>query len=330
MTLLENLKPEIQKLYPGLAIAFIIATAATFLSEHYTAPVMLFALLLGIAFHFLMELPACAEGIEFSARHLLRIGIALLGVRVTFSDLGSLGWTPIAIIIGLIVATIIAGLGISKLCGRGIRFGLLTGSAVAICGASAALAISSVLKKDARLERDTLFTVITVTMLSTIAMIAYPILFLKLGYDDVTSGALIGATIHDVAQVVGAGYSISPEAGDVATYIKLLRVSALPIVVVCVALISGVRDGPSKSVFPWFALGFAGVLTINSFGLIPEVLRQFIETTSQWMLIAAISAIGVRTSLKAMLDLGPLHLVVIVAETLFLFGAAVTAWFYFM
>jgi uncharacterized integral membrane protein (TIGR00698 family) len=322
----SELKQASSRYYPGIVVSFTVAAAATFLSEHYFAPVMLFALLLGIAFHFLMELPSCSPGIEFSARNLLKIGIALLGVRITFADIASLGWTPVAIVLGLIVITIASGILFSRVFGRRLRFGLLTGGAVAICGASAALAISSVLKKDERLERDTLFTVITVTMLSTIAMIAYPIFFRAAGYDDITAGALIGATIHDVAQVVGAGYSISPEAGDTATYIKLLRVSALPVVVILIALLSGSSSDSAKSSFPWFAIGFAVTLSLNSLGLIPEILRGLLDSVSGWLLVAAIAALGVRTSLKSMIELGPLHLVVIVAETVFLFTMAVMAW----
>lgn len=327
---IENIKPTLSLYYPGLAISFSIAATATFLSEHYTAPVMLFALLLGIGFHFLTEAKACAIGVDFAARTLLRTGIALLGVRVTFSDLSSLGWAPILIVFGLICATILVGIIISKLFGRGVRFGLLTGSAVAICGASAALAVSSVLGKDERLERDTLFTVISVTLLSTVAMVAYPILFKKFGYDDVTSGALIGATIHDVAQVIGAGYSISPEAGDTATYIKLLRVAFLPLVVITIALCRGTKSDSNKDTFPWFAVGFAATLTANSLGLIPELFRAFIESVSGWFLVAAISALGIKTSLKTMLNLGPLHFGVIVLETILLFSFAVFAWHQFV
>ena len=325
-----SLKPTLYKYYPGLAVSFAIAATATFLSEHYSAPVMLYALLLGIAFHFLTEAKSCEPGVNFAARNLLRIGIALLGVRVTFSDLSGLGWTPILIIIGLIGITILIGILISKLCGRGIRFGLLTGSSVAICGASAALAVSSVLRKDEVLERDTLFTVITVTLLSTIAMVAYPILFNKFGYDEITAGALIGATIHDVAQVIGAGYSISPESGDTATYIKLLRVAFLPIVVILIALSRGIKSDSTKDSFPWFALGFAAILTANSLGLIPELLRVFIENLSIWLLIAAISALGIKTSLSVMFNLGPLHFAVILIETVLLFALAIFAWHQFM
>ncbi|MFT5260107.1 MAG: putative integral membrane protein (TIGR00698 family) [Saprospiraceae bacterium] len=315
--------------YPGIFVAFVIAASATFLSEHYGAPVMLFALLIGIAFHFLTEAPKCEPGIDFAAKRLLKIGIALLGVRITFEDLSSLGTGPVLAVLGLIVLIIGIGVVISKLFGRGLRFGLLTGSAVAICGASAALAVSSVLRQDDQLERDVLFTVIAVTILSTIAMIVYPVIFKVFGFDDISSGALIGATIHDVAQVVGAGYSISPEAGDTATYIKLLRVASLPIVVLIFASFNRQNKGaPFTSVFPWFALGFAFTLTLNSLGFIPEWLQELLDHSSRWLLVASISALGVKTSLKTMTDLGPLHFGVIIIETLILLGLAILAWTY--
>jgi len=316
--------------YPGLLLAVVIAITAKFVSEHHGGPVMLFALLIGIGFHFVTEAPKCEPGINLAAKNLLKIGIALLGVRITFADLSSLGFKPVAGVLSLIVMIIILGILVSKLFKRNVRFGILTGSSVAICGASAALAVSSVLKQDKQLERDVLFTVITVTILSTIAMVVYPILFHHMGFDEIKSGALIGATIHDVAQVVGAGYSISPEAGDTATYIKLLRVASLPLVVVIFASLNKQKGKSVKSIFPWFALGFALILTINSFGLIPEILREFLDHTSRWLLIVAISALGVKTSLKTMTELGPLHFAVIIIETLVLLGAALFIWSYFI
>ena len=106
-------------------------------------------------------------------------------------------------------------------------FGLLSGGATAICGASAAMAISAALPPHPLKERATLFTIVGVSTLSTVAMIAYPIIAAAVGLDGVHAGMFIGGTIHDVAQVVGAGYAISPEAGDAATLVKLMRVKAM-------------------------------------------------------------------------------------------------------
>jgi uncharacterized integral membrane protein (TIGR00698 family) len=310
---------------PGVLMAFTIAAASTFLSEHYGAPTMLFALLIGMAFHFLSVEGPCVEGVQFTASHLLKIGVALLGLRITFADLASLGPAPVLLTPLLILITFGAGVLFSRLLGRGARFGVLIGGAVAICGASAALAIASVLPKREDGERDTLFTVIAVTSLSTLAMIAYPLLFHAFGFSDRDIGWLIGATIHDVAQVVGAGYAVSDETGAIATYVKLLRVAFLPVVVIAIALASRRSAAEGKAPFPWFAVGFAALLIINSLGVVPTLATAAFGAASQWLLVAAIAALGMKTSLKSMADLGPRHIGVVIGSTLALLGAAIVA-----
>ena len=311
---------------PGVLIAFTIAAAARFISEHYGAPAMLFALLIGMAFHFLSEDERCAKGVALTSSRLLKIGVALLGARVTFSQIASLGVKPVVIVPILTVLTIVSGVVFARFFSKTRDFGLLTGGAVAICGASAALAISAVLPKSDAMRRDTLFTVVAVTSLSTVAMIFYPAIFKALAFDDAQIGVLLGATIHDVAQVVGAGYAVSGEAGDIATYVKLLRVACLPAVVLFFAFAFRARgeDGAPPP-FPWFAVAFAVILLLNSIGVLPVVIRDAMVWSSQWLLIAAIAALGMKTSLKAMADLGGLHIGIVVAETMFLFCAAIAA-----
>ena len=134
--------------------------------------------------------------------------------------------------------------------------GILTGGAVAICGASAALAISSILPKSGSRERDTIFTVIAVTTFSTIAMIVYPVIVTFIGLDDRAAGVFLGGTIHDVAQVVGAGYSISEEVGDLSTIIKLFRVSMLVPVVLLLTLMFRAKTTEARGFFiPPFVSG---------------------------------------------------------------------------
>jgi len=165
---LDKTRAAAARLFPGLLAAGTVAAAARFLSEHYGGPAMLFALLLGLAFYFLSVESRCAEGIEFAAKHVLRFGVALLGLRITFEEIAALGLIPILIVIGAVALTLVSGVGIARLFNRGWRYGLLTGGAVAICGASAALAIASVLPRNERTERNTLFTVASVTTLSTL------------------------------------------------------------------------------------------------------------------------------------------------------------------
>src|SRR5208283_3707648 len=117
----------------------------------------------------------------------------------------------VAIVIVGVATTILFGLFLARRLGLSPMFGVLSGGSVAICGASAALAIASVLPQDKDRERDTILVVVTVTARSTLAMILYPILATSIGLDHRHAGVFIGGTIHDVAQVVGAGYMISPE-----------------------------------------------------------------------------------------------------------------------
>jgi len=281
---------------------------------------MLFALLLGMAFHFLAEEGKCVEGVEFSSKTILRFGVALLGMRLTIDDVLSLGWAPVGVIISGVGATIIVGILLSRLLGRRRRFGTLTGGAVAICGASAALAISSVLPKSKSSERDTIFTVIAVTALSTLAMILYPIVVSLLGLDDRFAGIFLGGTIHDVAQVVGAGYAVSPEAGDIATITKLLRVSLLVPIVLIISLCFKTRGEGASAGFPLplFVIGFCFFVGLNSFQIVPVEIRDMLVQLSSWCLVMAIAALGIKTSLKDMLTIGYQPMLLITLETLFI------------
>lgn len=316
---IEQLKKSASELFPGLLVCITIATAAQFLSEHYSAPQMLFALLLGLAFHFLSEDPKTVPGVEIAASTVLKTGIALLGFRITFGEIGELD-PRIVVMIGLgIAATIVAGIGLSYLLGRRVRFGVLTGVAVSICGASAALAISAVLPASETKERDTLFTVVTVTTFSTVAMVVYPILASAIGMADDVAGIFMGATIHDVAQVVGAGYSISPAAGDAATVFKLFRVALLvPVVLLFMILFKSRSSGGTLPAFPLFIIGFCISVLLNSFNVLPNALVEQLVVVSRWCLVTGIVAIGIKTSLKMLGSIGYTALVLILAETLFI------------
>src|SRR5579871_4036088 len=302
--------------YPGLLVAATIAMASTWLASHYTAPVMLFALLLGMAFHFLHEGGRCVAGIEFASRSVLRLGVALLGVRITFGQIASLGVAPVATVIVGVATTTLIGLALARRLGLSSTFGVLSGGSVAICGASAALAIASVLPPDRDRERDTILAVVLVTALSTLAMILYPIFATSIGLVHRQAGVFIGGTIHDVAQVVGAGYMISPETGDIATYVKLLRVAMLlPAVFVLSAMagrMGGTRGGAK---LPLFLVGFAALVLLNSMVVLPRVGIAAINEISRWCLIAAIAALGMKTSFKELFAAGVRPIGLMVAET---------------
>lgn len=309
-------------LFPGVLASAVVAAAATFLSQHYGAPVMLFALLLGMAMNFLASNGPCARGIEFSARQVLRIGVALLGLRVTVAQIAALGWHPVLLVVVSVAVTIAVSMLAARALGFSSLFGLLSGGATAICGASAALALAAALPQHPQKERATLFTVVTVSALSTLAMVAYPMLAQLLGLDERGAGVFLGATIHDVAQVVGAGYGMSHETGDVATFVKLLRVAMLlPVIVFAVLLTrrGGADAGTARPpLLPWFAVGFALLVAVNSTGWLPAALVDFGSDVSRWCLVTAIAAIGMKSRLGELAGVGLKPVLLMLGETLFL------------
>ena len=335
---LAHWPPRARRLFPGLLACAVVAAAAGFLSEHYGAPVMLFALLLGLAMNFLSDPgpqtaadgapqreAACQPGIEFASKQVLRWGVALLGLRITADQVAGLGWLPALGVAAAVVATIAFGVLAARALGMRRLFGLLTGGAVAICGASAALALAAALPANPHKERATLFTVIGVSALSTLVMVLYPMLAQAGGLDARAAGIFLGATIHDVAQVVGAGYSLGTQAGDTATLVKLLRVAMLlPVIVVASMLtrrldgIEGAASGPRPPLLPGFALAFALLVAINSFGWLPQIVLTLGIDLSRGFLIAAIAAIGMKTQLKDLANVGWKPIVLMVGETAFL------------
>ncbi|MGB4076005.1 YeiH family protein [Pseudomonas sp.] len=311
-----------RELAPGVVVSLIVAAAATFLSEHYGAPVMLFALLLGMALNFLSAEGQCKAGIEFTARSVLRIGVALLGMRITLEQIAALGWKPPVLVVTLVVVTILVSVVTAKLMGFQRLFGMLTGGATAICGASAALALAAALPNHPQKERAVLFTVIGVSALSTVAMILYPMIANWAGLSPQVAGVFLGATIHDVAQVVGAGYSMSTETGDTATVVKLMRVAMLLPVIVAAAMITRMQGadptGKRPPLLPMFAVGFLVLACVNSTGWVPQVVQDGVNELSRWCLVVAISALGMKTQIKELAAVGIKPILLMIGESVFL------------
>jgi len=202
-------------------------------------------------------------------------------------------------------------------------FGLLTGGATAICGASAAMALSASLPDHPSKNIATAFTIVGVSALSTLAMILYPMLADHLHLSAATAGVFIGGSIHEVAQVVGAGYSVSRETGDIATIVKLMRVAMLLPVVVCFALIGrrtqgNDQSGVSPPLLPWFAVAFLLLAWINSSGWIGSTMQSVTNDVSRWCLIVSMSAIGMKTQLKQLVAVGLKPVLLMLGEAVFL------------
>lgn len=289
---------------------------------------MLYAILFGIAFNFLNDEPKCTAGIGFASKRILQLGVILLGAAVTLAEIAALGWATAALVVGAVTATIAIGWSIGRAGKLSSAHAVLSAGAVAICGASAAMAIASVLPQTKDSERNLILTVVGVTTLSTMAMVIYPSLTHLLGLSDMRAGIFLGATIHDVAQVIGAGFIVSEEAAEVAAVVKLMRVTLLAPAVLAIALIfsrSSGNAGATGRAFPLFLIGFAALMVANSFGLISTEIRAFFGDASRWSLVAAVSALGVKTSLKDLFEVGPRPVAVLLLQTVFLLGFVVIA-----
>jgi uncharacterized integral membrane protein (TIGR00698 family) len=308
---------------PGIASTLIVGMAATYLSDHYHAPPVIFALLLGMALNQLSSEARYAPGINVSARTLLRVSVALLGLRITFGQIGALGWSTAAMVVITVPLTIICGWALAKIMKLDDRYGVLSGGAVAICGASAAMAIAVAWpRKDS--ERDTVVVIACITTYSTIAMVLYPALISHLHLDPLQTGRFLGGSIHDVAQVVAAGYATSPQAGDSATIVKLMRVTMLLPVVLIVTLLAarGADKNESRGnkvpLLPGFLIAFVALAALNGFDIVAKPLAAALTELSKWLLVISVAALGMKTSLREMMAVGTTAIVLIAAETLFL------------
>ncbi|MEM7729871.1 MAG: putative sulfate exporter family transporter [Pseudomonadota bacterium] len=329
-------------LVPGLVLALAATLAAYGLSAAVGGPVMLYAIIVGMALNPVLHGPATKAGIQFSAKTILNIGVALLGVKIALADIAGLGWETAALVMVCVGGTILSGIGVGRLLGLKSEHAVLSSGAVAICGASAAMALCAALPQtteEARKEseRNTLVTVMGVTLLGTFAMVLYPALAHILGLSETQAGIFIGATIHNVAQVVGAGFMISEPVGDTATIVKLMRVACLVPVIAIVTLAyrrrasaasAGRDDGSSKAkpaLVPSFLIGFIALVAINSLGLIPAALTAILSDVSSYALVMAIAALGVKTSVSEMFKVGGSACLILVVQTVLLAAVALSA-----
>ena len=309
---------------PGLALSVVVAVASH-LSERLLGglwgkpvPAAVLALVIGMAAHGISRNPVFAAGLTFSSKKLLQLAIALFGLRIVLADIIGLGLTTVLIVIGSMALTLACGVVLARLLGRSEAYGVLAGGATAICGASAALAISSVIPDQQRKDTDTAFVVLACNLLATLAMISYPLVAGWLHFDERITGIFLGASIHDVAQVVGAGLSVSETAAGTATIVKIFRVFLLLPVVLAIGLFLRRSQGTghdaikAKVPVPLFAFAFLALAGLNSFELVPQALRLALLDVSRWGLLIAIAALGLNTSIEALVKLGWRHMLIMV------------------
>jgi uncharacterized integral membrane protein (TIGR00698 family) len=314
----------------GVALSGVVAIAATLLApvvaRSVSIPAMVLALVIGIALNPIARRAWFQPGIGFCLKTILRWAVALLGLRIALGEVAALGWMTATLVVAAMALTLTAGSLLARALGQHPAYGALAGAGTAVCGASATLATSIVVPDYKGKEADVAFVVVAVNALSTLAMIVYPIICARLGFDQRLTGVMLGGTIHDVAQVVGAGYAVSETVGNTAVLVKLFRVFLLfPVVLAIGAAFArrSMASNAAKIPFPMFALVFVVLCLINSVAAsLPAIAVPFAEIkapiieASNWGLLLAISALGLNTSLSALAALGLRHVVTVTGTTL--------------
>lgn len=312
---------------PGLAVAALATLAAAYVSDHYGAPLTLMCLLFGLALNFLGSDPRLDLGLAFASRTLLRWGIVFVAARVTLAQVAELGPIALVAVMGTVAVTLTAGVLAARALGFTAAFGALCGGAVAICGASAAMAFASLLGERRVSQAQLTLVLVGVSAASAVTMTLYPALAHHLAFSDLQAGFMLGASIHDVAQALGAGYAYSNSAGETATIVKLARVALLAPAMLAVALFIPREPGARIAAFamPWFVVGFFGLAGVNSLGWIPAHVADASAGASKALLACAVTATGVRSNLQTLTAEGLRPLLAVVAATVVALALATAA-----
>lgn len=310
---------------PGFFFCFVLALASSYISEHFGASDIFAALLLGMAFNSVSKHEELAAGIGVSAKKVLRIGVALLGVRISFAQIYALGYKPIVIVCVVVIATIAFSVLLARVIKLDRNRGFISGAAVAICGASAAMAVAAALPGDKNTEKHLLCTLVGVTGLSTIVMVVYPGIVMGMGMDIEQMGLFLGASIHDVAHVFGAGHMVSEKVAELAVYTKMLRVTTLvPVIMVLAFFFRDSNGGQAGKIvaLPTFLVFFIALMLISNTGIFSKQIISFVNETSKMCLLVAIAALGTRTNLLEMWRVGLKPLLLLLVNTIFIGGIA--------
>ncbi|MDQ6957154.1 MAG: YeiH family protein [Mariprofundaceae bacterium] len=302
----------------GILFVTLFALAATQISQwqwvhQWGISPLIIGIVLGIFYantlhHRMPE--AWLPGISFTARRILRLAVMLYGFYITLQEVMMIGWIGFATASIVVVSTLsIAYIVGVHVLGMDKQTTILTGAGSAICGAAAILAFEPVLKAKGH---QTASAVATVVVFGTLAMLIYPLVY-QLGILNLDAhgwGIYIGATVHEVAQVVGAASDISQTVSNDAVIVKMTRVMLLVPALLFVGWWwskygnSDYKDTHEALTIPWFALGFLTVVGFNSFHLLPTSWVMMLQHLDQFLLTMAMTALGMETSLDKLKGVG--------------------------
>ncbi len=307
----------VREAVPGLLWSALLATAAflladqPFVKDSLRLSALLLVILLGMALRTVMPLPPWAQpGVRVAQRPILRWAVAGLGFRLSLGEIARIGGPALAVVVTSTLVALLFGVWVGRRLGLTDKLATLLSVGGGICGASAVVAADSVLHAE---KRDSALALGIITLLGTVGIVAYPWIGRAVGMGNFLYGVWDGASLHEMAQVVAAGSGFSREATDIATVVKLVRITLLAPVVFYLAwrarvarsrvadAAGGTAGSPQVSLVPWFLVLFVVFATVNSAGWLDAALVKQIQRADLWLLCLGMAGVGLQTSFA---DLG--------------------------
>lgn len=316
---------------PGLLLCTALAAGALFVAEwrwfaqtlHISA--LLLVILLGMAWKSLLPVPDRAlPGVRVAQRPVLRWAVAGLGFRLSLGELWKIGAPALVVVVVSTTAALLFGWWVARRLRVDHKLGLLLGVGGAICGASAVVAADSVVQGE---RRDSALALGIITLLGTVGIVLYPLLQRLTGMSEFVYGVWDGASLHEMAQVVAAGFGVSEEAARVATVVKLARICLLaPVVLGLGWWLRRHHEHAGQAhvaPVPWFLVLFLAFAAVNSSGLVPKPWLDAARRVDVWLLCVGMAGVGLQTGFSDLRAAGVRPIAAGAAQWAFL---AVVAW----
>ena len=302
--------PSLHQRLPGLLLSVAIAVVALGLGK--AVPLIggpVFGIVLGIGVRNLVAPGGSyTPGIQFAGKHVLQWSIIALGFGLSLNQVAKTGLESLSVTLVTMTVAFLTAWLLGRLLKVDDKLKILIGVGTAICGGSAIAAITPIIKPD---DHDTAFAISTIFLFNLVAVLLFPLLGHLLHLSDLGFGMWAGTAINDTSSVVAAGYSFSKQAGDYATIVKLTR--ATLIIPVCLVLAfatawkqkkQGASDFSLARIFPWFILWFLVASDVRTAGLIPAVIQPALHVAAEFLIIVALTAIGLSANLRRMASTG--------------------------
>ena len=292
----------------GIVFAALIGIVSLIIGQYSPAFLnsVMWALFIGVALRNLVNIPQDWEsGIAFASAKMLELSIVFLAFGINYGQIAGLGLGSFVAISITVLVVLIATFFMSKKFNCPTNTGLLVGFGTAICGSSAIAALAPSLKNGEK--EDVAIAMAVVNLIGTVGMLVMPFMLLRLMWSDTQMGFLVGASLHSVGNVAGAGFALGKEAGDIAITVKLARVALLTPGLFLMNYLSNRHSGlgeKTKFQLPWYLIGFLLISLLHSFVAIPQEVSKSATFTGNVILTIAMAGIGLKVSFKKLLQAG--------------------------